>query len=338
MYYAFFGLSAAPFELTPNPRFLYLTPQHQEALSTLEYAIRFRKGLTVLTGEAGLGKTALIHAALAACEQRVPRPHVIFLKNPALTRAEFFETVARACDLPDAAGISKPALLARLEGSLEGGAGEGPIVLIADEAHVMPLDLLEEIRLLSNIETATEKLVSIVLAGQPELADRLNESALRQLKQRVALRCELSPFTAQDTAGYILTRLRAAGSANPGALFSAEAVALIHQKSRGIPRLINVICDNALVTAFATGLPSVEAQIIRDVARDFDLDAPRTSRERAQPAGVETPSRADLASRPGAPALAAATGAMRAAVPGAPALFGAVTRNRMSFLARVFSR
>lgn len=342
MYCDFFGLSEPPFELTPNPRFLYLPPQHEEALSALQYAFAYRKGLMVLTGEAGMGKTTLVQAALARLDRRTSR--TIVVKNPALTRTEFLETVARAFGLDDPREISKPVLLEQLEATLKRERQQDvTVVLIADEAHVMPTELLEEIRLLGNIETVSEKLISIVLVGQPELATRLNDPSLRQLKQRVAVRCALAPLTLRDTSAYILTRLRAAGNAGTP-LFTREAVQLIHAKSRGIPRLISVICDNALVTAFATGHKMVDSPIVAEVARDFDLNL---ETETPPPAAAADPTAATApvaepdtvpagpvaAVAPAVGAAAQARGAMAA-----DSMFGGYTRPRTSFLARVFSR
>lgn len=267
MYQQFFGLVDLPFELTPNPRFLFLPPQHQEALSALTYALRYRKPLTVLTGDAGLGKTTLLAAALSRLDVRPARTVVI--KNPALTRSEFLETVARGFGIASPANISKATLLDVLEGVLH-RTQDLRAVLIADEAHVMPTELLEEIRLLGNIETSTEKLLPVVLVGQPELADRLNEPSLRQLKQRVAVRCALLPLNEAETDAYIQSRLRAAGASND-AVFSREARTLVHRLSRGIPRVINVICDNALLTAFATSQRQVDEAIVAEVASDFDV-------------------------------------------------------------------
>ena len=269
MYQDFFGFSALPFELTPDPRFLYLPPGHQEALSTLQYGVLSGKGLTVLTGEAGLGKTTLLRAAVEQLHGVATR--VITITNPALSRPEFLEVIARSLET-DVIGGSKPAVLSALEAALHRDHdNDTRAVLIADEAHVMPDELLEEIRLLGNFETASRKLLSIILVGQPELAERLNEPSLRQLKQRVALRCGLVPFTAAETAAYISVRLTVAGRAASD-VFSPDAVERIHRVSRGIPRVINVVCDNALLSAFASDRHVVNARLIDEVGRDFDLE------------------------------------------------------------------
>lgn len=268
MYESFFGLRERPFDLTPNPRFLVLTESHSEVLSNLEYGIASRKGVTVLVGEAGSGKTTLIRTAI----QRQPaRVHAVHLSNPTLSRHEFTETLARSFGLSDAASRSKAALLAELDVLLRARRdADESTVLIVDEAHSLPLDLLEEIRLLANIETDDEKLLMVILAGQPELADRLNERSLRQFKQRVALRCELKPLTVQEAFNYVAGRIRTAGGTG-AEIFTREAVMLMHAYSRGIARTMSVIADNALLGGFAAGIRPVTAEVVREVCRDFDL-------------------------------------------------------------------
>jgi general secretion pathway protein A len=295
MYRHFFGLRERPFDLTPNPRFLVLTDAHREALSNLEYAISSRCGITALIGEAGTGKTTIIRAALERQPQQV---HTVYLHNPALTRAEFVETLATRFQLSEAARTSKAVLLAELEAALRERHAQGESsALIVDEAQSLPLELLEEIRLLGNIETAETKLLSIVLAGQPELGARLRDDALRQLKQRIALRCELRPLTQSETAGYLAGRIRAAGGVG-AQIFTREAVMLIHKRCLGIPRLASVIADNALVSAFAVQRRPVNSQVVDEVCRDLDLPAAddrMTPRDTAPVAAVkqaEQPERA----------------------------------------------
>jgi general secretion pathway protein A len=273
MYENFYGLREPPFELTPNPRFLFLTRQHREALSTLEYGLFTAKGVTALIGEAGTGKTTLIYAALES--ERCRNVSCVYLNNPALTRSEFVETLSVRFGLSARAGASKAVLIDELEKVLRERRAHGQVTaLVIDEAQSLSDELLEEIRLLANSETATEKLLPLVLAGQPELKDRLNEGGLRQLKQRVTLRCEITPFGQRDTAAYIAQRIRAAGG-DAARLFSREAVVLIHERSGGIPRTISVICDNALLTGFALGRQPVDSGVILEVARDFDLGVAR---------------------------------------------------------------
>jgi type II secretory pathway predicted ATPase ExeA len=271
VYREFFELREAPFELTSDPRYLFFTDGHREALSNLEYGLSARKALTVLIGEAGTGKTTLLHAAFAsACCRHIT---CIYLNNPALTRDEFVFMVAGRFNLGPEAARSKAIFLDTLEAELRAryARGEGA-ALVVDEAQRLSTELLEEIRLLGNIETPSTKLLPLVLAGQSELRDRLEEPALRQLKQRVALRCEIRPLQAAETAAYIAARVQIAGGI-PTQLFSREAVELIHVRSGGIPRSISVICDNALVSAMALARRPVDCAIVMDVCRDFCFDA-----------------------------------------------------------------
>ena len=279
MYERYYGFREAPFKLTANPKFLFMTDQHQEALSTLIYGLSTAKPITVVIGEAGTGKSTLLRAALASNECRHVR--CVFIDNPTLTRTEFVETLAARFDLGMGASTSKANLLHRLESVVRGRHGRREITaLVVDEAQALPIDILEEIRLLANLETATEKLLPVVLAGQPALADRLNESGLRQLKQRVALRCELRPLDLRDTAAYIASRIRTAGG-DPATVFTQQAVTLIHEYSCGLPRTINVMCDNALLSGFALDQRPVDGEIVMEVCRDFDLrDAARASASR----------------------------------------------------------
>jgi general secretion pathway protein A len=269
MYEQFFGLKERPFDLTPNPRFLYLTGRHREALSNLRYGISGRKGVTLLVGEAGTGKTTLIRATLE--EQQEQRVHIVTVSNPTLTRAEFFEFLAARFGLSQNAANSKTRFLFELDRLLtERHQRKEVTALIIDESQSLPDELLEEVRLLANHETSTEKLLPVVLAGQPELADRLNRPELRHLKQRIALRCVLTPLSLRETAAYIGTRLRIAGG-EIAQVFTREAVAAIHECSGGVPRSISVICDNALLNGFAADQRPVGRDLVLDVAGDFDL-------------------------------------------------------------------
>jgi len=327
MYESFYGLSERPFDLTPNPRFLYLTARHREALSNLRYGIAARKGVTVLTGEAGTGKTTLIRATL---DQQQDQPiHTVTVSNPTLTRSEFHEFLAAAFGLSPNAANSKSRFLFELDRLLADRQQRGEITaLIIDESQSLPDELLEEVRLLANQETATEKLLPVVLVGQPELADRLNRTELRQLKQRIALRCTLTPLSLRETAAYIGTRLRIAGG-DIAQVFTRDAVAAIHDCSGGVPRTVSVICDNALLNGFASDQRPVSRNLVIDVAGDFDLhpsappvipQVPRAAvtatgsvavaRGPAVPAAVRQPAPAVVR----APAAAAAHAPARAAV------------------------
>jgi general secretion pathway protein A len=280
MYESFFGLRERPFDLTPNPRYLFMTPRHREALTTIQYGLSGRKGITLVLGPAGTGKTTLVHAAL---QQHPDNVRVIYLANPTLEREEFFHFLALECGLSEAARSSKAHTLAELRRwLLHRRATDCATALIIDEVQAMPLALLEEVRLLTNMETPADQLLSIVLVGQADLTDRLNTPGLEQFKQRIALRSRLEPLTADETSACITERIRIAGG-DVAAVFTADAVADIHEASKGIPRTVNVICDNALVSGFALDQRPVGRDVIAEVCRDFDLPAPRRERGTHRP-------------------------------------------------------
>jgi general secretion pathway protein A len=271
MYEKFYGLRERPFDLTPNPKYLFLTARHREALSNIQYGISGRKGITLLIGEAGTGKTTLVRTALASFQPR--GVFGICVNNPALTRHEFYEFLAGKFGLSAEAASSKARFLIELEENVVRRHNAGGITaLLIDEAQSLPVELLEEVRLLANLETATVKLMPLVLAGQPELAARLDEPEYRQLKQRIALRCDLMPLTIRETAAYIAGRVRIAGG-DVTRMFTRDAVELIHRRSRGIPRTISVICDNALIGGLAAGIKPVGRNIVVEVCRDFKMAA-----------------------------------------------------------------
>jgi type II secretory pathway predicted ATPase ExeA len=260
------------------------------------------RGLTLLIGEAGTGKTTLVQAMLGEVDREAVE--CVLLSNPTLTRAEFYEFLAAGFGLPVEAAASKTQFLFELRRHLvvkrQAGIFNG---LILDEAQSLPYELLEEVRLLSNIETPTEKLLNVVLAGQPELADRLNEANLRQLKQRISLRCELETFTFQETGAYIAGRLRIAGG-EPAKIFTREAVLAIHDASQGVPRTVNVICDNALIGGFAAQEHPVTRALVDEVCRDFDLTRSGHAVEAAKPSSAQAaaPEPARREEEPEAPA------------------------------------
>lgn len=307
MYEQFYGLRERPFDLTPDPRYLVGTAVHREALSNLQYAIASRKGITLLVGEAGTGKTTVIRAAI---EKQPERTLCVHLHNPALTRVEFVEMLAVRFGLSERARTSKTGLLLELEELLrKRREANETTVLIVDEAQSLPIELLEEIRLLTNIETNEEKLLSLVIAGQPEVATRFTEDSLRQLKQRIALRCELRPLNLTESVEYMAGRIAAAGG-RPAQIFTREAVLLIHERSRGIPRTINVIADNALVSGFAAEQSPVTTQLVREVCLDFDIAGPR----RAAQAKAPTASSLSQPARSSRPITTAEQQALDAAV------------------------
>jgi type II secretory pathway predicted ATPase ExeA len=303
MYERFFGLRERPFDLTANPKYLFMSSRHAEALSNLQYGITARRGVTLIIGEAGTGKTTLVRAFLESAPGL--NTECIHLYNPSLTRPEFIEFMANAFGLSPRAARSKTALLQELEQALLERRRAGIMsALIVDEAQALPLELLEEVRLLANMETVDDKLLPVVLVGQPQLAVRLNEPDLKQLKQRVALRCDLRPLSLSETMSYITERVRIAGG-DAAKLFSQDAVDVIHQCSQGIPRTISVICDNALMSGFATNQRPVGWEIVCEVCEDFDLK-PLTQRP-----GRPTASQAPTPAPTPAPAPVAAAPARR---------------------------
>jgi general secretion pathway protein A len=272
MYKAFFNLTRNPFDLTPDPACFVETKRHDETLAVLYYGIRRHKGFVVVTGEVGTGKTLLLRCLLALFKDSRDVAYA-YVFNGRLSPTEFLQYIVSDFGLPTA-GKNKADLLFDLGHFLiSRGAKKLTTVLIVDEAHHLSADILEEVRLLSNLETDNDKLLQIVLVGQPELDEKLDSVGLRQLKQRIAVRTQLVPLDAEETKGYIEQRLHIAGAqvgANP--LFSDEAIANIHCHSRGVPRLINTLCENALITTYARHLPSVTPDVIEDVAREFRLD------------------------------------------------------------------
>ncbi|HWR49683.1 MAG TPA: AAA family ATPase [Bryobacteraceae bacterium] len=271
MYNAFFGFKENPFNLTPDPAFLYRSRQHEEALANLIYGVQSRKGFIVLTGEVGTGKTTMLE-----CLQDFLAAHKIdfaYLFNSRLTVEQFFEMAAYDLDL-QCSRNSKIEVLIALNQRLLQNANEGrTTVLIVDEAHNLEWDVLEEVRLLGNLENRRGKLLQIVLAGQPEFDRKLDAPSLRQLKQRIALRCLLRPFEESETAEYISTRLSKAGLQEQ-AVFPPELIAEIHRRSQGIPRVINAICDNLLLTAFAMESKTANVEMLDEVCGDMRLDWP----------------------------------------------------------------
>lgn len=270
MYCQFFGLSRNPFSMSPDPDFLFLTPQNREALAGLSYAILGQKGFMVLTGEVGTGKTTLLKRALQYLPASRIQSSVIL--NPTLTPAEFLEMTLLDFGISDVPA-SKPQRLAKLQALLLQADRQNRIsALIVDEAHKLSPDVLEEIRLLGNFEERDHKLLQILLLGQSELADLLNRPDLRQLKQRIAARFTIGPLAATDVEPYMRYRWIKAGG-TPAMPFAPESLAGITRVSRGIPRVINAICDNALLLAFGESARFVTARHIQEACTDLDLVA-----------------------------------------------------------------
>jgi len=279
MYKAFFNLKRNPFEITPDPSFLFPTGRHNEALAALYYGVRRHKGFVVLTGEVGTGKTLLLRCLLQLLKQSADVKYA-YVFNGRLTPLEFLQYIAGDLGLP-AAGKNKSELLLQLAAYVVArGERKLTTVLVVDEAHHLSEEILEEIRLLTNLETAEEKLLQILLVGQPELDDKLDSTDLRQLKQRIAVRSHLAPLDAGETRGYIECRLQLGGSTEPGKIFPPETVAAVHRHSRGFPRLVNTICENALIAAYARQAASVTPEMIETIAADFRLGVQTVPAER----------------------------------------------------------
>jgi general secretion pathway protein A len=268
MYNDYFGLRENPFNVTPNPKYFYTNPVYQEAYATLLYGIRERKGFIVLSGEVGTGKTTLLRRLMDNREENV---RLVFFYNTTLT---FEDLVSFACDELGLAarGGRLQKIQALNEFLIAQSKNGGTVVLLVDEAQNLTDDVLENLRLLSNLETANEKLLQIVLVGQSELEVKLNQPQLRQIKQRVALHCRLDRLKEREVAPFINYRLRVAGYEQEN-LFTSEALREIAGYSRGIPRLINILCDNALLTAYAMAVKKISAEVIGEVAHDLLLDA-----------------------------------------------------------------
>ncbi len=285
MYKRFYNLQRNPFEITPDPSFLFATKRHNEALASLYYGVRRHKGFVVLTGEVGTGKTLLIRCLL----QLLSRSNVnyAYVFNSRLAPTEFLRYVAGDFRLRTS-GRTKSELLLDLSSFVIARYEKGlTTVLVVDEAHHLSSEVLEEIRLLTNLETPREKLLQILLVGQPELDEKLDSSDLRQLKQRIALRSQLSTLDLNETNGYIHRRLQLAGSANPAVLFPMDTVLEVHRHSRGIPRLINTLCENALIHGYARQALKVTPGMVEEIALDFRLNvvcsAPGEQAESAAP-------------------------------------------------------
>src|SRR5579863_3960965 len=268
MYKKFFGLKENPFNVNPDPRYLFLTPHTQEALACLTYGIETRKGFILLTGEVGTGKTTLINKLLEWLHKE--RVFTAFVFNPRLSVSQFFDFMMADFGIPCESKQKGQMLVKLNQWLLERYQAGERAVLVVDEAQNLSPQMLEEIRLLTNLETSTEKLLQIVLAGQPELEQKLNQPQLRQLRQRITLRAKTRQLTLEETHGYIVERLRIAGAQNPE-IFSPEAVAMVHRYARGIPRVTNLLCEHALVSSFVDQKNPVPAEIVEEVARDFDL-------------------------------------------------------------------
>ncbi len=279
MYNAFFGFSENPFSLSPDPAFFYRSEQHEEALANLVYGVQARKGFIALSGEVGTGKTTMLECLRDYLESQYIE--FAFLFNSRINVEQFFEMIAYDLGL-ECTRTSKTEVLFALNQLLVEQAQDGrTVVLIVDEAHNLEWEVLEEIRLLGNLENRNGKLLQIVLAGQPELDRKLDAPNLRQLKQRIVLRCNLQPFTLRDAVEYMQSRLERAGMPNQ-TVFSEELMAEIHVRAQGTPRVINALCDNLLLTAFAMETKVCNVQMLDEVCRDIRLEWPGSRRSRSR--------------------------------------------------------
>jgi type II secretory pathway predicted ATPase ExeA len=269
MYKSFFGLKENPFNVNPDPRFLYFTNQIEETLTSLMYGIQTRKGFITLTGEVGTGKTTLINRLLEWLHQR--RARTAFLFNSRMNTNQLFDFILAEFDIVCDSKSKSQQLMKLNHWLLERYRMGETVVLIVDEAQNLTFPVLEEIRLLTNLETSTEKLLQIVLSGQPELEEKLRLPELRQLRQRIMVRCKTAQLTKEETHEYVGDRLKTAG-ATTGSIFSPQALDAIHLYSMGVPRVINLLCEHALVNAYAENQRPILPKVIEEVAREFQLD------------------------------------------------------------------
>ncbi len=271
MYRDFFRLAATPFSPSPDPRFLYLTANIREALAALTYGVNARKGFVLLTGEVGTGKTTIINKFLELLRKQRARTACVL--NPRMDVDQLFDFIMADFGIRVESSLKSRRVIQLNRWLLERYVDGQHAVLIIDEAQQLSNDILEEVRFLTNLETPTAKLLQIVLSGQPELERKLADPALRQLKQRIWFRCKTHPFSSQQTRDYVAERLRIAGS-NCQPVFASEAIDAVHRHARGIPRVINLLCEHALISAFVDQERPVTAKTIDFVAKELDLFVP----------------------------------------------------------------
>jgi type II secretory pathway predicted ATPase ExeA len=283
MYKSFYQLQSNPFNTSPDPRFLYMMPHTREALAGLEYGISARKGFIVLVGEVGTGKTTLLRRALGSFTKG--RVFTSFIFNPRLEVLDFLEFVLSDFGITPTTRTKSGMLIQLNRWLIERFRQHETCVIVVDEAQNLSSELLEEIRLLTNLETSSEKLVQIILSGQPEFEDKLRQPELRQLRQRVSLWCRTKAITEEQTAAYIAQRLQIAGTTAP--IFSPEAILAIHRASRGIPRVINLVCEHSLIHGYVEQMPQITEAVVLAVAAELDLETQPFS-VTANPGGLLT--------------------------------------------------
>jgi type II secretory pathway predicted ATPase ExeA len=269
MYKSFFGLKESPFRVNPDPRYLYLTKEIEEALAGLMYGVKTRKGFVTLIGEVGTGKTTLVNRLLDWLKLQQIRTAFIF--NTRVNTTQLLEFVLAEFEIACESRSKSQQLMRLNHWLLERHEAGETVVLIIDEAQNLTYPVMEEIRLLTNLETSTDKLLQIVLSGQQELDEKLKLPQLRQLRQRISVRCKTSPLTKEQTHEYVAERLRIAG-ANGQPIFSAKAIDVIHKYSHGIPRVINLLCEHSLTGAYVEEQRPIEPPLVEEVVREFQLD------------------------------------------------------------------
>ena len=313
MYNGFYNLKQDPFRLTPDPDFLYVSEQYREAFAGLVYSVCTRPGLTVLVGEAGTGKTTLLYALTRLLEKR--RSITAVCTNPTLSREEFYDLLLNKLGVECPSSLKSRQLLALQESLTRNRADGKPSVLIVDEAQRLPTELLEEIRLLLNFETPREKLLEIIIAGQPELLETLRRPELRQLKQRVSYFCKLEPLQLNELREYLHHRLARAGLRDQ-AVFPEATIPVVHEYTRGIPRLVNTLCDGALRNGLALQSQQITVAIIRDAAKELDLQPVSDPAPEVSPKGMTVvPVRSVRPPAAGAAAAAATAAAAVGEIP-----------------------
>jgi len=266
MYLDFFNLKENPFCVTPDPRYLYFSPHHQEAYCHIIYGIEQRKGFIEITGEVGCGKTTICRAVLSGLTDNVQTALIL---NPSLTETQLLRAMLNDFGL-EVKGRDRLAFIETLNGFLLSMNAEGRnVALVIDEAQDLSPKVMEQVRLLSNLETDQHKLIQIVLVGQPELKQRLASPSLRQLRQRITVRYHISPLTREQAGVYIEHRLKVAGS-DGRIVFDLEAVKLIHKYSQGMPRLINAVCDNALLAGYVEGTTTISARCVKKAIQQLE--------------------------------------------------------------------
>lgn len=288
MYKQFFGLDRNPFELSPDPYFVFPTDKTKEVFAAVYYAVARRKGFVVVTGEVGTGKTLMVRCLLKILKRQQVAFSNVF--NPKLSALDFLRFVAHDLGLKVPDPTKGNVLAALYEYLLDQALNGKTTVLVVDEAHQLSMNALEEIRLLTNLETTQQKLVQIILVGQPELDRTLDSFELRQLKQRIAVRCQLEPLTAPETATYIERRLHLSGAGNRAEkIFPPETIEAIYRYSRGVPRLINAISEQSLIAAFAKASTAITPEIVEQVASYFRLQVtPQPLNPAASPPNLQT--------------------------------------------------